>query len=137
MREIKFMVWIEEKKEIIVNPTLLFDDGEVSIDIGKACHDFDSCKPVVMQFTGLTDKNGVEIYEGDIVTGDYRGGEVDYTKSGSVYFGLIGDSDGYDNETISGWTVDNKSSLYDLVKFGGCEVIGNKYQNPELLEGDV
>ena len=69
----------------------------------------------VMQFTGLTDKNGVEIYEGDIVKSL---GVTDYC------FGVRPVI--FDNGCF-------KVSGYGLFS-GLVEVIGNIYQNPELLK---
>ena len=75
----------------------------------------------VGQFTGLLDKNGKEIYEGDIVRGiwqvnhkDVREGVVNYWEK----FGLYG--------------LNDNSSLVSIV-WSGCEVIGNIHENPELL----
>lgn len=67
----------------------------------------------IMQFTGILDKNGYEIYEGDIIRlGDYNIGIVKF-KDGHYY---------HTAETeVMGMTYWN-------------EVIGNIYQNPELLD---
>jgi len=88
-----------------------------------------------MQFTGLTDRNGKDVYEGDVVT------------YGSTY-----DADRYDRHAEAGrrlgaiewqpfracWCIARPHYNHDLwqnVQNGGwCEVIGNIYENPELLE---
>ena len=77
--------------------------------MGKDCMDF-SKETVFMQCTGLKDKNGKLIYEGDIV-------DVMYNYIGST---LVKFEDGKYNV-----------SNYNLSR---CEIIGNIHENPELLE---
>lgn len=72
----------------------------------------------VGQFTGLTDCNGVKIFEGDIVRYGQRG-EVEYN-SGSAQFTL-----NFTNSTYEG---------FDKIPFCDCEVLGNIHDSPEPLE---
>lgn len=81
----------------------------------------------VGQFTGLHDKNGKEIYEGDII------GFEDYTSTESGYYeqrctGVVE----WSNETAS-FDVSDRLSAESYEVLGECVVIGNIYENPELL----
>lgn len=116
MRQIKFRAWDKEIKEIV-------DIDKIDFNLGYAFYvdDKEEVQRVpledLMQFTGLTDKNGKEIYEGDIV-------EVKYS-----------DGSGYDNpvevsfENGSFWA--GMGYLNDIKII---EVVGNIFQNPELLK---
>ena len=97
---------------------------------------------ILMQYTGLKDKNGKEIYEGDIVQFIYRNvkfiGEIKY----GVYTHSKCDEYnchhyGYYIDTQ--WEAYCKNTGFDLYKASKdceCEVIGNIYENPELLKGE-
>lgn len=78
----------------------------------------------LMQFTGLYDKNGKEIYEGDIVRFHYKTGVY---KIGTVVW----------NDLFGSWDIDCPDfvSYKSLGQYKSVsEVIGNIYENPELLE---
>jgi len=90
----------------------------------------------LMQFTGLKDKNGKEIYEGDIVRYDLGDREAE----------LEGEENRYDYAQIVFYngqflTLNHDgATLGEIVCFGQknqWEVIGNIYENPELIERDT
>ncbi len=79
----------------------------------------------ICQYTGLTDKNGRKIFEGDIVNcAEYECcGNISWNESeAGFYFCVLLDGGGFEEE-----------NLYDYVD--ELEVIGNIFDNPELLEG--
>ena len=104
-RIIKFRVWDNNFKHMLLANDIKFVDGRM---IGAKGVNWDS-KVAVMQYTGLHDKNGVEIYEGD------------------VYIAL-------NNKKM---VVEMPCIYYEEVEgyfsYKTIEVIGNIYQNPELL----
>jgi uncharacterized phage protein (TIGR01671 family) len=95
------------------------------------------------QFTGLTDKNGKKIFEGDIL--QYSIEEDQAVFVGAVKFGefnpdggaLINTSVGFYVELVDqeGKRTYMRKDIGFWVKFRGVEVIGNVHDNPELLEG--
>lgn len=86
----------------------------------------------LLQYTGLKDKNGKEIYEGDIISGRSK---VFSLTVGQVVFSEYSDCEEYMHKCHLGWNV-NGIPLKDLV-CDGLEVIGNIYENPELVNGEV
>lgn len=93
-----------------------------------------------MQFTGLKDNNGKEIYEGDILKyKPYNNfGHLKKYKVAEVKWGKTGDSDGWSHSKHYEWIVGD-DSLADIADSdypdeASCEVIGNTYENPELLK---
>lgn len=83
---------------------------------------------VLMQSTGLKDRNGVEIYDGDIVKVTDEYGDTNFSDGG------IGTICGLDDLYM--WYIDGQvhNGLYDIAQCYYIEVIGNIYENKELLE---
>lgn len=87
----------------------------------------------LLQFTGLKDKDGVEIYQGDIVKGQIT---LAYKRTGVIKF----DTDSFcfvefRKEGMVTVFEENPDRMIIYNGFDGFEVIGNIYENPELLEG--
>lgn len=108
-REIKFRAWDNVNKEMVYPASGIFTQGHRSHELLWKFED-------VMQYTGLKDSAGKEIYEGDIV-------EVDGLQYKIMFRGLGFWFVGSDNE---GWAPYNPS-VYRIT------VIGNIFENPELL----
>lgn len=91
------------------------------------------------QYTGLTDKNGKKIFESDIVCTRYRNGEI--CCSGDVQFshGVYGAEwlgNKKNKSMVGGWGQLHNLRRFDDDIINDIEVIGNIYDNPELLENE-
>lgn len=136
-REIEFRVWLKDRKMMFEVLELDFEhkyieykeyeDEEIGYDDKYA--GFDEIE--LMQYTGLKDRNGVKIFEGDIVKDDKeRIFVIEYEFGG---FNVV-PIDYYNDELFS-W-----NSLGDIQTASwlneSTEIIGNIYENKELLEDE-
>lgn len=134
MREMKFRVWTGSAMEyrLVVGALGAFYVEGIDPKDSACLSPFNtkySDQVPVMQFTGLCDKNGKEIYEGDIVRND----DKYYPINPVIYCAeIINDHDGDWDEWYCGFCledVDHTPLSSDV------EVIGNIYEHPELLKG--
>ncbi|QOS98135.1 hypothetical protein JNUCC42_16620 [Brevibacterium sp. JNUCC-42] len=136
MREIKFRIWDKDYKKMRrcgenTHDSMYFDeDGTVyyynlqngcgSLPDGTGTYD-------LMQYTGLKDKNGKEIYEGDILSTDLSRPFliVEFRNGAFMYQCHDNDQDYYD--LMLPTNAKNNQDNY-------LEVIGNMYENPDLIQ---
>ena len=108
MRELKFRVWEKSLGMMLFPDELILKKGAKPVD-------------EVMQYTGLKDKNGKEIYEGDIVK----------------WKQIVGPDIVREVQNIKGFHEMRGAALYasfPQINPAFCEVIGNIYENPEMLK---
>ncbi|MES5890783.1 YopX family protein [Lacticaseibacillus paracasei] len=117
-REIKFRAWDKENKKMAQVSRIDFGPGGIKYLVDDS---------VLLEYTGLHDKNGREIYEGDIVrTGDDNVGDP------APMIGKVIMQDG-------SWLIENeeKQEAIDLFsEITSREVIGNIFEDKQLLEGE-
>lgn len=143
MREIKFRAWQITHKYMTFDISMVqSNDGVVSCFYYGDAEDGISMREDwdVMQYTGLKDKNGKEIYEGDIIEilTDTGRKEMFTVKWGihrrSMASGYTVDIPSFSFVNTDGFPsfpiVDNYAGKHDLEII---EVIGNIYQNPQLI----
>jgi uncharacterized phage protein (TIGR01671 family) len=129
MREIRFRAWDKTTKTMlyiepfeyihIMTGKCRFDDG--LIDDG---HYLERDDFILMQFTGLKDKNGKDIYEGDILSHFEGKYQIIYNDNHACFM-----ADGFYEARY-----DDPCNIFEEIERHQVEIIGNIYENPELLK---
>jgi uncharacterized phage protein (TIGR01671 family) len=143
-RLLKFRAWDKVKKQFVATFNLTRNGSKFQLGIkegGDAYHDYclrfepwDELE--VTQFTGVLDKNGKEIFEGDIVRHDYAVAPKEFPSGGIMVVGnetpdgmkIVG-LEMFDPVSSTTYTFDANTETQEDV-----EVLGNIYENPELLK---
>ena len=112
MRDIKFRAW-----DTMLNEYFSWEDSVKFNNYYDLIEDNYASEVVLEQYTGLKDKNGVDIYDGDIVSAPVYG----FIKIGVVEYSLSG-------EWLFGYTI--RLSVF----MDSLTVIGNIHENADLLE---
>lgn len=127
MREIKFRALVKDRKAIFEVILIDYVSKKVTYLLERVGHllsirDAKFNDVELMQYTGLKDKNNKEIYEGDIL----------FESFGERYYKVVFENGGFRAE-FKGDFDEHSFDLIDVVA-QGCEIVGNIYENPELME---
>nr|DAG03320.1 MAG TPA: YopX protein [Siphoviridae sp. ct6rT12] len=129
MREIKFRIWDIDKRKFIVNETDRLGYGDTKkcmserVDFENNSVEINADESYILsEYTGLKDIRGKEIYEGDII----------FESFGEKYYKVVFENGSFRAE-FEGDFEEHSFDLIDVVA-QGCEVVGNIYENPELIK---
>jgi uncharacterized phage protein (TIGR01671 family) len=147
VREIKFRAWDRRTSQLFTvgSPWEFWDDGAVAEHEGSSIFDsnglFNRGDFELTEYTGLKDKNGVKIFEGDIVRGVVSH-DPQHVCEGLKLTGMVGKEAVGKIEYGSLYaqfyfTTDEITYLDLCLGLREIEVIGNIHQHPELLDADA
>jgi len=129
MREIKFRAWVKKEKKMHLAQHMMYMQrndmkGWIILPKGRGETSWLKVREIeLMQYTGLKDKNGKEIYEGDIVVNEQvvSPARVQYKQNKCAFMKT------YQDGVSLPIHIDSKG-------FESIEIIGNIYENKELLK---
>ena len=129
MRKIKFRAWLKEDKKMVNVETMDFTDKSIQyLEKSEFINayllrrvSFDDVK--LMQYTGIKDKNGKEIYENDLISCNKHKNIVVFFEGGCFKVKYLRNS----TTTIT-------CTLNSFLEKYKCKISGNIYEHPELLE---
>lgn len=131
MRDIRFRFWDTKEGKWLGKDSSYWKELTFEYCRNKLIASMRQGNIVAEQYTGLKDKNGKEIYEGDIVREDIEVGDDDI--DGEYRYQVV-----WDEETLCWSLSPNYGTIHkDLWETNlSREVIGNIHENPELLGGE-
>ena len=125
MREIKFRAWLKEERKMVNVETLFIGINRLCFGNSKTedlfFRDFEEVE--LMQYTGLKDKNGKEIYEGDIL----------FFRDENMKYIVVWQDTAFIIKSIEIRKYSEKMCWLDDTEIC-CEIVGNIYENKNLLE---
>ena len=128
MREINFRAWDKKENEMFYS-SMYQDKTSMIFGLSNFLNECSDIEDTLMQYSGSKDKNGVEIYEGDILEAFDILGEREIYPVIFIDGAFMGKR--LDDEEFPYFYLFANKSLSETYK-----VIGNIYENPELLESN-
>lgn len=128
-RERKFRVWDKQYKKYIKYPVLLdLEDQLYERTEDDFLPKLDMERLIVEQYTGLKDKNGKEVYEGDVLGNEWENGYISWCdKCKQFQYYIFGECMACSGDV----------QWYELVADDGkLEIISNVHESPELVGGE-
>ena len=145
MREIKFRAWDKQKKimhknfqfirsGVDGNDWIIFDSDTEKQKWDGNFNPYFAQQFKLMQFTGLIDKLGKEIYIGDILATSNNDPKYDIWEKEDYEFTVVEANAHQLGINYSNWYIDCDEDCSSVFSAKFVEVIGNVFENPELLE---
>ena len=123
MREIKFRAWDKENKKMMKVSSLSLENKEIAVRENGTYHFFRMKNLELMQYTGIKDKNDKEIYEGDIL----------FFRDENTKYVVVWQDTAFIIKSIEIRKYSEEMCWLDDTEIC-CEIVGNIYENKNLLE---